>query len=196
MRQLFHKANKKYGRNSTKFKIENYLNIKVKRSNENIFNNKKSYFISQGHTKIFGEKLNHNLINFFTKLTLLIPNFYCLLHPNETLKNNNYKKIPKNKIIESPHNFSYKKKSNIYVCFCSTAMLKCMQNQHIVIGINMIPEKSLLTFNYLKPNLSFQYLDQIISMIELIKNNNLLAKKIINKQNLYLKKILGPNIYF
>lgn len=196
MLKLFHKANKQYGSNATKFKIENYLNIKIKILNRNIVNDKKFFFISQGHTKIYGEKINYNLINFFTKLNSLIPNIYCLLHPQETLKNNKYNKTLKKKLKQGPHTFEYFKKSNIYICFCSTAMIKCMQNQNIVIGIDLIPDNSFLAYKYFKPILTLKNPYLIKNKIELIKNGKVSTKKIIKEQNKYLKKILGSNIHF
>jgi len=196
MLKLFQKANKQYGNNATKFKIENYLNIKIKILNKNIVNDEKYFFISQGHTKIYGEKLNYNLINFFTELDFLIPNIYCLLHPQETLKNNNYNVKLKKKLKKGPHIFEYIKKSNIYICFCSTAMIKCMQNQHIVIGIDIIPDNSLLAYKYFKPTLTLKNPYLITNKIELIKSGKVSVKTIIKNQNKYLKKILGPNIHF
>ena len=175
----------------TKFKIvkNNFLNKnQVKREKKFIIEDK-IYFISQGHTKIYGEKTNKYLIKFFNNLSENYSNTHCLLHPSENKNKNVYDDKYINNIHNYPHNFLKKNKIKVFVCFCSTAMLDIMRNGNIVIGVNTRVDQSKLTYKYFTPPLNVKTSAELLNLFKKLKNNKLLIKKTLLLQNKYLNKI-------
>ena len=196
MEELFIKGNKEYENDSTLYTIDNSSN----RFNKNFLDERKTYlnveksiyFISQGHTKIYGEKVNKDLINFCVESSSLLSNFYCLLHPTETIKNNNYPITLNDKIIQGPHNFNREKENiKIYVSFCSTAIIDIMLNNHLVIGIDIHPTTSLLAFKYFKPQLSVKNPKELDLLVKKITNDREYLIDLLIKQKKHLTELIG-----
>ena len=196
MKELFIKGNKDYQSDSTLYIIDNFPS----RFNKNFLNERKDtlnieksiYFISQGHTKIYGEKTNEKLINFCVESSSLFSNFQCLLHPTETIKKNNYPANLKDKIIQGPHNFNRESENiKIYVSFCSTAIIDIMLNNHLVIGVDIKPPTSLLAFNYFKPELSVKSPKELHLLVHKIKNDREYLINLLIKQKKYLTELIG-----
>lgn len=189
MLNLFKKNNPK--NHLTKFKIvkNNFLNRnQIKREKKFIIDDK-IYFISQGHTKIYGENTNKYLINFFNNLSENYSNTHCLLHPSENKSKNVYNEKYINNIHNYPHNFLKKNKIKVFVCFCSTAMLDIMKNGNIVIGINTSVDQSKLTYKYFTPPLNVKTSKELLNLFKKLKNNKFLIKRALFLQSKYLNKI-------
>ena len=150
-------------------------------------------FVSQGHTKIYGKNARKSLINFFNELSKLPIDSHCLLHPSEKKSDNIYKAKHSKNIHEFPHNFAYKNKIKIYLCFCSTAMIKIMQNNHIVVGLNIKVGQSKETYKCFKPPLTIKKPNEILSIFNRLEKDEFYYYKLIKKQRKYLEKILGSN---
>ena len=165
-------------------KIKSPSKIKKKQIDQNL------YYISQGHTKMYGWKTNTNLINIFNNISKIYPNTYCLLHPSENKINNPYNFKLKKNIFNYPHDFTNSDKTKVYICFCSTAMLEIMKNQNIILGINLKVNQSKITFKYFKPPLIINNLNEFPKLFKKLNSNSTYVTNIIRRQNEYLKKLM------
>lgn len=179
----------------SKFKIFRFKELLLYKSKKKkkYFLDPKLYFVSQGHTKIYGNKANLSLIKFYNKLSKEYANTHCLLHPSENKKDNIYLSKHSNHIHEFPHDFSFKNKIKVYLCFCSTAMIEIMKNNHIVIGIDIKVDQSKKTYDYFKPPLTIKKPYQIIDILNKINYDNSYFHELIENQNKYLRSIFNSN---
>ena len=69
-------------------------------------------------------------------------------------------------------------------------MLEIMKNQNIILGINLKVSQSKITYEYFKPPLIINNLNEFPKLFKKLNNNRAYLLNIIRRQNEYLKKLM------